>query len=215
MQSSRLLSIFKIDILNSAVVNFRHFGIKGLFKMPIILQHGSKINGGRKSIIFTQPLQFNMLRLKRKNNIFIAEGGKIILNGTKAIFDYMNSVEVHSGAVFELGDNFIVNGQAEFNCRKKIKFGNGCLVSVHTMFLDTDFHAIYKQNKVINQDNEIIFGDRVWIGCNVTVLKGTVVGSDIVIGAGSVLAGEYLENNSIYAGNNPVKMIKSGISWEL
>lgn len=216
MNYSRIASILRINILKSIITNFRHFGIKGLLKMPIIIHYGSSIKGPKNSIIFTKPLQFNMLLLKYRNRIFIENDGHIIVNGTKACFNVKNDVYIFSGATFELGHNFLANGRAEFNCRKRIKFGNDCLISVNTMFLDTDFHTIYNQNKeVINQDKEIIIGDRVWIGCNVTILKGTVIGNDIVIGAGSVLTGKYLEDNSIYAGNNPVAKIKSGISWEI
>ena len=82
------------------------------------------------------------------------------------------------------------------------------------MFLDTDFHEILDQESArINDDREIIVGNRVWIGCNVTVLKGTVIVNDIVIGAGSQLSGKYIKNNSVYVSSSPVRLVKSGIRW--
>lgn len=215
MRFGRFFEMLKINFIKSIFINFRFFGVQGLIKLPIILQYGSSIHGSKKSIVFRKPLQFNMLFLKFKNTISIQKGGKIIFHGRKACFNHMNGVLVGPTGVFEIGDSFFANGFAEFNCRKRIVFGDGCLISVHTMFLDTDYHTITQDGNVINLDKEIIIGNRVWIGCNVTVLKGTVIGNDIVIGAGSLLSGRYLEDNSIYAGHNPEKPIKSGICWKL
>ncbi|NLC92847.1 MAG: acyltransferase [Treponema sp.] len=204
----------KINWITTAYVNFRQFGLKGLLKLPILLQYGSRIKAVAGSIIFEKPLQFNMLLLKCKNTISIQSGGRIILHGTKACFNHMNAVLVGSKGVFEIGNSFMANGLGEFNCRKRLVFGDDCLISVHTMFLDTDYHTITKDGSIINHDREIIIGHRVWIGCNVTILKGTTIGNDIVIGAGSLLSGSYCENNSIYAGHNPTRPIKSGIVWK-
>jgi len=214
MKFSRFKVLVRINIIKTMLVNFKHFGITGFFRLPIILQYGSKINGQKGSIVFTKPLQTNMLLLKYRNIINIEKNGKLITNGTKVVFNFMNTLNIGQNAVFEVGHNFVANGQAEFNCRKRIRFGDDCLISVHTMFLDTDFHPIYHNELVINQDKEITIGHRVWIGCNVTILKGTSIGNDIVIGAGSTLCGKYLDNNSIYTGNNPARKIKDNITWK-
>jgi acetyltransferase-like isoleucine patch superfamily enzyme len=212
--SSAIINLLKVNIIKSIYTNYHHFGFAGLFKFPIIMQYGSIIQGDRNSILFEKPLQFNMLTLKYKNKISIQKGGRIILRGTKACFNHMNSVLVGSKGVFEIGDQFMANGLAEFNCRKRLVFGDGCLTSVHTMFLDTDYHTITTMDgNIINLDKDIVIGNRVWVGCNVTILKGTKIGNDIVIGAGSLLSGDYCENNSIYVGHNPAKPIKSGIIW--
>jgi acetyltransferase-like isoleucine patch superfamily enzyme len=203
----------KINWIKSIEINFRHFGFRGVLKMPILIQYGSRIKAGKGSITFEDPLNFAMLKLNYRNNIFIENGGLLSLRGRSACFNYMNVVNVFKGAKLEIGNNFLANGQAEISCRKRIKFGDDCLISVHTMFLDTDFHPIIKENRIINEDKEIIFGDRVWIGCNTTVLKGTTVGNDIVVGAGSLLSGKYLENNSIYANRAPLDIVKTGIVW--
>lgn len=37
----------------------------------------------------------------------------------------------------------------------------------------------------------VVIGDDVWIGANTVILRGTVIGRDCVVGAGSVLKGVY------------------------
>ena len=44
----------------------------------------------------------------------------------------------------------------------------------------------------------IHIGDSMWIGANVTIMKGTSIGEGSVIGAGVVLKGEYPANTVIY-----------------
>jgi acetyltransferase-like isoleucine patch superfamily enzyme len=213
--ASILRKIVKVNFILSARVNFKHFGIKGLLKMPIIIEYGSKFKCHSKdSIVFLQPLKPNMLSINYGNSIKVAKGGKIIFSGSNACFNYKNSVLVSSTGVMEIGENFTANGEAEFNCRKGLKFGDNVLISVHVMFLDTDYHYIYNdEGTQINQDRAIVIGNNVWIGCNVTILKGAVIGNGIIVGATSLVTGKLLEDNSIYSGN-PIKPVKSGISWQ-
>lgn len=88
------------------------------------------------------------------------------------------------------------------------------MLSGHILILDTDYHPIYNKSNMqrINHDKEIHIGDKVWIGANVTILKGTNIGNNIVVGASSLVAGNLLAENSIYSGN-PIKIIKKDIVW--
>ena len=213
---SILKRIYKINIAYSIIINFRHFGFIGLLKMPIIINYGSKLRCKSKGgVVFLKPLQLNMLSLNYGNSIKVDKGGKIVFRGLKACFNYKNSVLISSNGVLEIGNNFMANGEAEFNCRKGLKFGDDVLISVHVMFLDTDYHPIFNlQGERINHDREIIIGNKVWIGCNVTILKGTLIGNNIIIGAGSLVSGKLLSDNSIYSGN-PINLMKTGITWHI
>jgi len=81
--------------------------------------------------------------------------------------------------------------------------------------MDTDFHCIESNDnpgKTINEDRAILIGDRVWIGCRTTILKGTEIAADSIIAAGSIIAGRLDKNNAIYAGQGKdVRSIKENI----
>jgi acetyltransferase-like isoleucine patch superfamily enzyme len=80
--------------------------------------------------------------------------------------------------------------------------------------MDTDHHRIKNdKGEIINEPEEIIIGDKVWIGCRALVLKGTVVPSNAVIAANSVVSKELEQENALYAGI-PAKMIKQNVTWE-
>ncbi|MGP6193725.1 DapH/DapD/GlmU-related protein [Priestia megaterium] len=66
--------------------------------------------------------------------------------------------------------------------------------------------------KLVEHDADVVIKDGVWIGANVTILKGVTVGEGCVIAAGSVVT----KNTSpygIYAGA-PAKKIKDRFTPE-
>ena len=79
--------------------------------------------------------------------------------------------------------------------------------------MDTDFHKVYLNQEVINKPRSIVFGDKVWCGCRVTILKGSLIPSGSVIGANSLINRGLKQENSMYVGN-PVKLIRENIIWE-
>lgn len=54
----------------------------------------------------------------------------------------------------------------------------------------------------------VIVGKNVWIGNNVTILKGSVIGDNCIIGACSVVTGKCFAENTVLAGN-PAKEIRT------
>lgn len=209
-----LKRIFKINLVYSMFINFYHFGFTGLVKMPIIINYGSRLKCKSKGgVVFLKPLQTNMLSIYYGNCINVEVGGKIIFSGLKACFNYKNDVHVYPDGVMEIGNNFYANGETGFHCRKGLKFGDDVMLSVHIIFLDTDYHPIFNsQGERINLDREIVIGNNVWIGCRALILKGAIIGNNIIVGAGSLVSGKLLSDNSIYSGN-PIKLKKSDISW--
>ena len=57
----------------------------------------------------------------------------------------------------------------------------------------------------------IIIEDEVWIGCNVTVLKGVTIGKGSVVAAGAVVT-KSCPPHSLLAGV-PAKIIKQEVQW--
>ena len=54
----------------------------------------------------------------------------------------------------------------------------------------SDTHSIFDENgNLMNKSREIVVGDKVWIGCRATILKGAIIPSNTVIGACSLISG--------------------------
>jgi acetyltransferase-like isoleucine patch superfamily enzyme len=88
-----------------------------------------------------------------------------------------------------------------------LKIGDDVAVGPGTKIIVYSNH--YEKGKKVTdirltQDIEI--GNNVFIGANCTILPGTVIKDNVIVGAGSVIKGT-LESNSIYAGI-PCKIIR-------
>ena len=85
------------------------------------------------------------------------------------------------------------------------------IIAPSCYIIDSDFHRILENGKVINPPAPVKFSGHVWLGQNVTVLKGVTIGYGSCIGAKSLVAND-IPPNSLAAGV-PAKVIKSNIKW--
>jgi acetyltransferase-like isoleucine patch superfamily enzyme len=92
-------------------------------------------------------------------------------------------------------------------------FGDNCMVSSRVIVDNSDHHAIYdKDSRVrINPDQDVFVENNVWVGRDVRINKGAVIGSETVVAQGAIVSG-LLPKNSI-CGGVPAKQLKSNITW--
>jgi acetyltransferase-like isoleucine patch superfamily enzyme len=110
-------------------------------------------------------------------------------------------------SLIKIGNNCRING-AYIHAQNSIIIGNNCVIASNVNIIDTNGHEVYSKNRTIGRDKplEIILEDNVWIGLNVIILKGTRIGRNSIVSAGSVVKGNF-EENSIITGN-PAKVVK-------
>ena len=174
-----------------------------------------KIRGVETQFGYCSLKGFPIISKKKGSKIIIKKGVTII---SKSRY---NLAGIHSksilatkskGAIIEIGENSGISG-GKIVAVKEIKIGKNVGLGVNTAIYDTDFHPVNylkrrKQKNILDADfSSIIIKDDVWIGANSLILKGTIINEKVVVGAGSVITGKSLDENSIYAGN-PCKKIK-------
>lgn len=137
--------------------------------------------------IFSHPLS-NMIGLPQRCIIIAKFGGKIEINEGVC----MSGCTIYSMDSITIGRNTDI--------------GSGCKI------IDNDFHPLpYSQRNPEEQLDKvkrkaITIGEGCFIGANSIILKGTTLGKNVVVGAGSVVSGIF-PDNVIIAGN-PAKVIK-------
>lgn len=96
-----------------------------------------------------------------------------------------------------------------------IKIGEDCLFSSGIVFRANDGHVIYDINsgEVINYPKEILIGNHVWVGADVTVMKGSIIPDNTIIGQGSMVSKIFEEPFSVVAGN-PAKVVRQKVNWD-
>ena len=80
------------------------------------------------------------------------------------------------------------------------------MIASDVTITDSDWHGIYDRTDYVASPKEVSIEDNVWIGEKSIILKGTKIGANSIIGAGSVVSGE-VPPNTIYAGN-PAREIR-------
>ena len=124
---------------------------------------------------------------------------------------YQRTIIIARGeAVIRIGDGVGISGSTIY-ARQKISIGNHVLVGANTKIVDNDFHPLDVEARNANDFSKleckpIIIEDNVFIGCNCLILKGTEIGENSIVGAGSVVCGKF-PGNVVIAGN-PAKIIK-------
>jgi len=106
------------------------------------------------------------------------------------------------GAEIEIGPNCGFSGTA-IACAAKIVLGEQVRCSPNTWILDTDGHW---DDPRTGPNTPIVIESGVWLGTNVSVLKGVNIGENTIVAAGSVVT-KSLPSNVIAAGC-PAKVIR-------
>lgn len=137
--------------------------------------------------------------------------GNVLFN--KRVFLYPNvrlSVDgKNEKAILEIGEYTQIGDRTEIHVGKKVLIGRNCAISWDVCIMDRDYHNFNSNNEKIE---EVIIGDKVWIGCKATILKGVTIGDGAVIAAGSVVTKDVLPRTCV--AGNPAKLIKKDIAWE-
>lgn len=137
--------------------------------------------------IFSHPLS-NMIGLPQRCIIVAKYGGKIEIEEGVCM----------SGCTIYSMDSIFVG--------KNTDIGSGCKI------IDNDFHPLPYSERFPDEQLDkvgkrpIKIGEGCFIGANSIVLKGTTLGNNVVVGAGSVVSGSF-PDNVIIAGN-PARIIK-------
>lgn len=111
------------------------------------------------------------------------------------------------GKHIEVGKNFFAN----YNCTlidvAKIRIGDNCMMAPNVSVY-TAGHPIHpvSRNSTYEYGKEVTIGDNVWLGGNTVVCPGVHIGSNVVIGAGSVVTKD-IPDWCVAAGN-PCKVIR-------
>ena len=155
--------------------------------------------------------------------IYITNNGKIKLGDNVTINSgvWTNPIggsprtclKTFSTGKIEIGSGTGISNSAIVSA-SKVSIGRNVMIGADCRIYDTDFHPIEagyrsgdKRDDSKTKTSPIIIGDFAFIGAGSTILKGTHIGENSIIGAGSVVTGN-IPANEIWAGN-PAKKIKS------
>lgn len=97
---------------------------------------------------------------------------------------------------------------------KSILIGQNCMFSSRVYIRNSDEHSIIDvaTNARINPAQDVIIGDHVWLGDNVTVNKGVKIAEHSIVGSGSTVSKDLATTHGLYVGM-PAELKKQGVTW--
>ncbi|MBR4502324.1 MAG: acyltransferase [Clostridia bacterium] len=130
--------------------------------------------------------------------ITIDKGAKMRIGNSFKMRDGAK-IRVRKGGKCIIGNNTSINSNNIITCHESIEIGDNCQFSpnVHVYDHDHDFRGTGGLKAMKFKTAPIKIGDNVWIGANTVILRGTEIGNNCVIGAGSVVKGKYEDGSVI------------------
>lgn len=115
----------------------------------------------------------------------------------------------------KIGDHSTVFGLVQLAALEgtSLIIGNDCMFARNIQCRTGDGHSIVDSSGTrINKSESVVIGNHVWVGDRVLCLKGTNIGNNCIIGAGSIVTKKFSEDNIVLAGT-PAHIIKRDINW--
>lgn len=170
------------------------------------------------------------ISLKGDNNIVMVSCSAFVEGLFLSIKGSNNKVFIHDSVIFERGgasiaieDDFniviikngtVIVGNVHLACIEgtRISIGSNSLIAPAVVIRTGDSHSIYKDDIRINKSADVDIGNKVWVCESALILKGSSIGDNSVLAAGSILTKSFYQPNLILAGV-PAQKVKDGIYW--
>ncbi|GAB4234902.1 MAG: hypothetical protein Tsb0034_08810 [Ekhidna sp.] len=154
-------------------------------------------------------LQYPKLKIDFKSkvgpNVLIKCGLKSSIKITNSAIERGSVIVADHGGIIKIDSSFI-GGHSWIIARRKITISEGSQIAEHTSIRDNDH--VYGVSSITESGfnlSEVFIGKNVWLGSKTTVIKGSVINDNVVVGANSVVRG-VLDANSVYAGIPTIKI---------
>ena len=152
----------------------------------------------------------------RSNRLGLIPFSKGIVEiGRNATFNSGKHVRISHGCrIFlqgelSIGEKTYINPNCHLVVNNKLQIGSDCAISWNFQVMDSDLHKVTDS---ANDAKPVKIGNHVWIGANVTILKGVEIGDGSIIAAGSIVSKNIPAG--VLAGGVPAKVLKEGVSWK-
>lgn len=137
-------------------------------------------------------LKFSAVERFSPNVVVEINKGGVLHLGKKVRAHTGCKLKVRTGATLTIGNNVRINYNCMIFCRASISIGDGCEFGPNVLIYDHDHDFRCKEGIKSGKylTAPVSIGKNVWIGANTVILRGTTIGDNAVIGAGSIVKGD-------------------------
>lgn len=149
-----------------------------------------------------------------KNVVIANRGGTGRLIAGRGVRIARDSVlVVGERGLLSLGARVIIGPHTRIMAATQVRIGARCMLSWNCSIFDSIGHRMWLQGQDEAEiEAPITIGDDVWIGPYTIIMKGVEIGSNSIIGAGSVVRRSMPPNSLAYG--NPARVVGKVDRWE-
>lgn len=175
------LRIYKYKLLS----NTKNIQGKPVLVSPLVTLGNGKIKFHRNVIIGVRTSPF-----------FYSNYAYLESRGTDSLIEISNNVKINNKVCI------VSDGEGIF-------IDENTLIGTNVSITDSNFHDLNPLFRELRDSNskKVNIGKNVFIGSNVTILKGASIGDNSVIAAGSIVTG--LIPSNVIAGGIPCRVLKN------
>lgn len=158
---------------------------------------------------------------KKRTTVTIDDGSVIVGHHSLVLSDW---IWIRFGGHLSIGDYTNINGGGQLRVDESVSIGNYCMISYNVNIWDTNTHTFYPAAKrrqltekywpYYGREIEkpktapVAIGSDVWIGENVSILKGSSIGDASIIGYGCTIVGKQIEAGAKVVPEANVRIVK-------
>jgi len=168
-----------------------------------------KILSDCKNVI-GKPLLYHPTLLKGNGKITFGNNVQMGVIASPNFYSHYSYLEARNNdSVISIGNNVAINNAFSAVAFQNITIQDNVLIGINCAIIDNDGHdlASDKRNTGEPKSAAVTIEKNVFIGDNVTILKGVTIGENSVIGLGAVVTNDIPKN--VIAAGNPAKVIRN------
>lgn len=205
---------FNIEGNNNQII----FNCDNIKKVERNMPKGLKISisGNNNFISIEYPLKITdtCISMTNDNNSFEIKSSKHKLNG--AYFSIADGSSVRIGKNSEIcTGNVRVVCNGCYKTPHKLVIGDECHIARDTLIRTSDGQTLVdpETNMAINEPQDIIIGNHVWLMSRCMIVKGAVISDNSAVAPYSFVNKRFYDKNVLLAGI-PAKVKKENIKWD-
>ena len=152
---------------------------------------------GKHSVVYKPMMVRGRKYISLGKYCFIRNGARI-----EVIKDYCTD---KSHLELKIGDNTTFEQRLHLTCGNRITIGSNCVFSANVYITDLDHKMDNPECNILNQGvqtKEVYIGNNCFIGIGSYIFAGTKLGNNVIVGANTIVKGEYPDDVMIVGGHD-------------
>ena len=148
------------------------------------------LRGFKWKIVYPRNVKSSCFFIQSRSKIDIYSKNVRLIIKPLVFIRRNTTIRMDHNSILEIGEKVFIN----INCIHNIRIGDYTKIGPGVSINDNDHNFRAKEGDERMLKGDIIIGKNVWIGANTVILRGTTIGDNAVIAAGSVLKGDVAPN---------------------